>query len=104
MRKLTNRQFEKAASKTRKEPRTLKMAKEVLVEGAKAVDVAKNYASSKQIVLNAVYYIYDIHLQSLDAPKGWIEVNELFPAKEAKEISKRAKQLLLEYNKTKTKK
>ena len=103
MRKLTKKQFDDAAKQTRKEARTIDMARSVLVEKKPAAEVARLYDASRQQVLNAVYLIYDIYLQDLGAPKGWIEVKGFFPAKEAKEISKRAKALLIEYNKTNNK-
>jgi len=103
MRKLTLRQFETAVKKTRKDARTIKMAKEVLVDGESASQVARTHAASRQLVANAVYLIYDIYLESVGAPEGWIEVKEFFPPKEAKEIQKRAKELLVDYNKKRLK-
>jgi len=98
MKKLTQNQFNKAVLDTKKKPKTVKMAEEVLVGGKSPTTVAKQNNVKRQQVADACTSIYNTHLENIKAPSDWIQITAVFPPKEAKEVLKKSKNLLIEYH------
>jgi len=83
---LTAAEFKKAAAKTRMMPATLKMAKEVMVQGNRVSIVATKYNQHRQAVSLACKKIFNINLELNSYPKDWIELKVILPEEAAERV------------------
>ncbi|MDH5727384.1 MAG: transcriptional regulator KorA [Gammaproteobacteria bacterium] len=95
-RRLTNREFNKAAKLL---PRiaefTCEAARQLLVDNVPVKDIAEQTGQKRQAIERVAKKIYDKHLQESEGcPPGWISRKVHLPPGKMKEVKKMAKEEL----------